>query len=515
VAAPDADAGAASAAPVGARVSSPALRSAVDWLARVPGIVWIVLIALVAWLLEPNAYPSYDYAFSMSAAQDILSGRDTGYTVPIYSPVAHPLTILVAIVTYPLGAAQFPVFTAIVLLAFGLLVWSVARLGTTVFNLPTGILAGALVFLSPVIFELGVRTYGDVAFAALAVYAASLEARSPRRGWPVMVILVLAGLIRPEGWVLGGLYWLWLFPSRTWRERAGLAGLVVFAPIAWSVMDWAMTGDPTHSITHTEKYTERVGAGLGIFSTPEHIWTALTALMPTAVVIGIVAGLVFAWRHARPLAWLPFILGITTLALTTAPSIMGDTPVLRRYLIVPAAMIALFCAAAVAGWLRLNRGPERYAWMAIAAVIVVATAFAVPGVIAHWNTDREYQADKVMLLDDAKAFATHSPAERYLRDPRCHPIYTPGYGYRPYLRYWLDVPTRAVAYSFLEVSPPRGSVLLPTSADRYQRAMLAGIGESTTKTVLANEDFRRRYRLVASNDRWQLYGDAACQQVSR
>ena len=62
--------------------------------------------------------------------------------------------------------------------------------------------------------------YQDLPFAALVVGAVLLEAqRPPPRGSPVLVLLALAGLLRPEAWVLSGLYWLYLWPAATTRER--------------------------------------------------------------------------------------------------------------------------------------------------------------------------------------------------------------------------------------------------------------------------------------------------------
>ena len=54
--------------------------------------------------------------------------------------------------------------------------------------------------------------YQDMPFAALVVGAVLLEARRPRRGVAVLALLAVAGLLRPEAWVLGGLYWLWMWP---------------------------------------------------------------------------------------------------------------------------------------------------------------------------------------------------------------------------------------------------------------------------------------------------------------
>ena len=46
----------------------------------------------------------------------------------------------------------------------------------------------------------------DVPFLALVLAAAAMEARRPRRGWPVLAALAVAGLLRPEAWLLGLAY---------------------------------------------------------------------------------------------------------------------------------------------------------------------------------------------------------------------------------------------------------------------------------------------------------------------
>ena len=50
---------------------------------------------------------------------------------------------------------------------------------------------------------LAARGYIDVPYMALVVWAAVMEATRPRRGWPVFLLLGLAGLLRPEAWILG------------------------------------------------------------------------------------------------------------------------------------------------------------------------------------------------------------------------------------------------------------------------------------------------------------------------
>ena len=61
-----------------------------------------------------------------------------------------------------------------------------------------------------------------------------IEARAPRRH-PVVVLAMLAaaGLMRPEAWVLAGLYWLWIVlrGDVTWRQRFVYAALAAVGPL--------------------------------------------------------------------------------------------------------------------------------------------------------------------------------------------------------------------------------------------------------------------------------------------
>ena len=218
--------------------------------------VFVAAVAGLAALLEPNAFPSYDYAFVLASAQDILEGRATGYQVPVYSPVPHPLTLGAALAAVPFGEAAWAIFTVLGLAALGLLCWALLRIGALLGSWPAGLLAAALVFTSPPIFELAARNPGDVGVAALVAAAVAAELARPRHGTAALVLLALAGLLRPEAWLLAGLYWLSLLPDRTWPQRAKLAALVAVAPLAWMAMDALLTGDPLHAVEVTRVYTD-------------------------------------------------------------------------------------------------------------------------------------------------------------------------------------------------------------------------------------------------------------------
>ena len=63
----------------------------------------------------------------------------------------------------------------------------------------------------------------DLPFYLMIFAAALLELRRPRAGWPVLALLVLAGLLRPEAWLLGGVVLALARPRAAPRGRIDAA----------------------------------------------------------------------------------------------------------------------------------------------------------------------------------------------------------------------------------------------------------------------------------------------------
>src|SRR5947208_12137610 len=129
----------------------------------------------------------------------------------------------------------------VVLFAIGWLVVGIYRLGREAFAWPVGLLGAAIFATRVPPLNYGIRGYVDLPAIALIVWAAVLEVRRPRRGWPVLLLLALAGLLRPEAWLFIAAYWLWLFPGRDRSGRVRLALLAAAAPALWLVSDLRVT----------------------------------------------------------------------------------------------------------------------------------------------------------------------------------------------------------------------------------------------------------------------------------
>src|SRR5262249_40114331 len=111
----------------------------------------------------------------------------------------------------------------------------------------------AFIILSRLNFgSLAIRAYIDIPYMAIVTWAAALEASKPKRGGWVWGLLIAAGLMRPEAWLLTGLYFLWMSWDATWEQRFKYAALTAIAPLGWVAMDTIVTGHPFFSLTSTQ-----------------------------------------------------------------------------------------------------------------------------------------------------------------------------------------------------------------------------------------------------------------------
>ena len=179
------------------------------------------------------------------------------------------------LVLSPLGPSGVEaVAVALGFLALAACAWVVYRLGADWFGWAAGALAALILLTRVPVLSYGVRAYVDIPYLLLVLGALLLESRSRRTsgraaGAPVLALLALAGLLRPEAWAFSGLYWLllvaWRPPPRSRRELAGLTLLAAAAPLIWLVSDLLVTGDPLWSLKntrHTASTLDRV-RGIG------------------------------------------------------------------------------------------------------------------------------------------------------------------------------------------------------------------------------------------------------------
>ena len=225
-------------------------------LARTLGVIG--LLGAVAWALTGRGLVNYDTLYAVVWGRDIAHGTLPDYDVSL-APTPHPLATLGGVVLAPLSSAADrgvhgeSAQTVVLVGAFaalGALGWVVYRLGAAWFNPAAGALAAAIVLTRRPVLDFGSRAYVDIPYVALVLGALLVETRRPRAGAPVLALLAVAGLLRPEAWLFSVAYlaWLWRAP----RSRSpGLIVLAVAAPVLWALGDLAVTGDPLHSLLGT------------------------------------------------------------------------------------------------------------------------------------------------------------------------------------------------------------------------------------------------------------------------
>ncbi len=86
--------------------------------------------------------------------------------------------------------------------SLGLIGFLVYRLGAIWFDRWIGAVAAAIVLTRAPFLSNGLRAYVDLPYIALCLAPCLIEAKRPRAGWPVLALLALAGLLRPEAWRL-------------------------------------------------------------------------------------------------------------------------------------------------------------------------------------------------------------------------------------------------------------------------------------------------------------------------
>jgi hypothetical protein len=386
--------------------------------------------ALVA-LLVPT-YPNYDSYYALVWGREVLHGVKPSFEA-YAAPTEHPLWIAwCAVLDLLFGGVADRALVVSAVLSFVGLVWGVYRVGRTSFGPLSGALAAIFTGSSFGFILYAARGYVDVPFLALIVWAGALEAMRPRRGLSVQVLLAVAGLLRPEAWVLAGAYWLWLDP-----RRAGVRGVVllVIAPVLWAVVDKLVTGDFLYSLHATNALASDLGRERGIVHVPRAFVSFLADTARPPVFVAGLAGLVLAWRRRAELRSLhvPYALfggGVITFIGT---GIVGLS-ILPRYLTVPTVALCLFGGYAVAGFERLPAGRVRDWWQRGAAgAIVIGVVFLViklPSFTALTSELRfihKTHTDLVAFLDD--------PAVR--AGERCGPLAYPTYRLIPDTRFEL------------------------------------------------------------------------------
>jgi len=497
-----------------------------DTVRRVPSRVsswltpaaWVAAVTALLLLVFPVGFPNYDTIYALVWGRELAHGvsPDYGSALP---PTPHPLTDLIGLVTTPLGDGAITVAMVIAYASLGLIGYFVYRLGSLWFDRWIGAVAAAIVLTRAPFLSNGLRAYIDLPYIALCLAALTVEAKRPRAGWPVLALLVPAGLLRPEAWLFAGAYWLylaldWGSMGRTptqgvgnrpvgglWRgERSGwelvwLAALAAAGPVLWVVFDAITAGDPLYSLTGTQETVETLKRHTGpvdvLLYGPRALGEVLQWPGMVGALGGVVLGLAFLRRRST-LGIAAAVLALGAFALLGAAGLA----IIARYTMLAAAILAIFVALALLGWRLLEPGHRwRRAWQLFAALVALMFLAWLPN---QWDLDSRVDTDlsnqariesDLTALVDARAF-----------EPLCGKVAVPNHRAIPRLAFGLDVkPTRIVSASE-EGIPRRGYFVAPAN-DFVIHNFILDPNDPTDFGLAVPRGFQE----VASNDSWRVY----------
>jgi len=514
-----------------------------NWLTP---LAWVAGVSAVLLVVFPVGFPNYDTIYALVWGRELAHGVSPDYNAAL-PPTPHPLADFLGLVTTPLGNGAIDVTMVIAYLSLGLVGYLVYRLGTLWFDRPIGAIAALIVLTRAPYLSNGLRAYVDLPYIALCLGALVIESRKPRSGWPVLALLALAGLLRPEAWLfsLAYLAYLALGPSqappttaaadpgsssgqsapeeetrkpldRADTQIAGLirpaigrargflvsphgAALVVLtfaAPIIWALFDWITTGSPTYSFTGTQETVETLKRQTGpvdlVLYGPRRLGEVLQWPGMVGALGGIVLGFAFLRRRST--------LGLAASALALGAFVLlgsAGLAIIARYTMLGAAILAIFVAVALLGWRLLEDGhPWRRRWQVFAAAIAAMFVLWLPN---QWGLDSTVKGD----LSDQGAI------ERDLSDlvdagafvkPLCGPIAVPNHRAIPRLAFGLNVKPTQIVSATEDGIPRRGYFLHPASPFVIHNFILDPNDPTRFETTVPPG-----FHQVARNDSWLLY----------
>ncbi len=470
---------------------------------------WVAAVAAVLLLLFPLGFPNYDTIYSLLWGREMAEGLspDRGAALP---PTPHPLYELLGLATSPLGDGAIDVSMVLAYLSLGLVGYLVYRLGSLWFDRPIGAVAALIVLTRAPFLSNGLRAYIDLPYIVLCLGALAIESRRPRAGWPVLALLALAGLLRPEAWLFSFAYlaYLALAPdeeTRTPLERAkeflstrrarGLIALALAGPVIWALFDWITAGSPTYSFTGTRETVDTLDRQTGpvdlVLYGPRRLGEVLQWPGMVGALGGVVLGLAFLRRRST--------IGVAAAALALGAFAIlacAGLAIIPRYTMLAAAVLAIFAALGLLGWRLLERDhPWRGRWQVFAALVALMAVAWAPNqydLLHRVDVDLTNQAE---IEEDL-----HDLANSGAFDRDCGPISVPNHRAVPRLAFDLDLPPSRIVSFSEQRQPRRGYFLDPSGPFVLHNFVLDPNDPARLETPVPPG-----FRPIARNESWVLY----------
>jgi len=391
-----------------------------------------LLVAGLAWLIVTlsGAQTGYDSSWHLLWANQIEHGQSPSLDVWA-APTEHPLLLAIAMVSAPFGltGGANTAFLTLTLTALFVLLPVLWKLGREIFGAG---LAGGVAWLLMIgsygLLLQAMRGYLDVWFLLLISSAGLLIAqrRSPTAGW---LPLLLAGLLRPEAWLLAGLAAALGWRGATRGRRALMVLAVLTAPAIWFTLDWSLTGDAFLSLRTAHNLA--VDGGGGALSVVGAV--LLGGIRGPVTLLGLL-GLWLAWpRVPRVSLAIPLALIGAGAAMALLIAVGGLT-LLPRYLLLCDLGLSLLAGYALGGW--ANGSPElNRSWRTAGVTCLIAgSLIAVVGV--GFKLRDEINIDSTVHADLADLLERRSVSKALA----CGPLTFPSFRLIPDAKLLLDEP---------------------------------------------------------------------------
>ncbi len=466
----------------------------------------VVALAALAWLIVGRGLVNYDTLYALDWGRELSDGRSLFFDAP-FTPTLHPFGILLGIVLAPFsktvvagvhGVAATDIVIVLAFIALGALLWLTYTLGTLWFGRWAGLLAALIMLTRRPLLDFGARAYVDIPYVVLVLTAVLVESRRRRAATPVLLLLAVAGLIRPEAWAFSGAYliYLWFSGEHRPRQVAGWLALAAIGPVIWLVGDWLLAGNALHSLSATQQNTQALDRATGLSGLLTTAPRRLGEILREPVLFGAVGGLGFALWALRERVRTPLLVGAVALAAFSVLAIAG-LPINGRYLLLPAIIGAIFCGAGVFGWRELAADDRRrQPWAIFALLTIVLLLIFTPAQVDRISNLRYALNRQEQIQGDLQALIKQPPG---LITQSCTPISVPNHRPVPALALWLKLPPELI-FSAEDRRVPVGQFIAPANA------------AVASDYILDPRDLNRRvisppasFRLVGGNRSWRVY----------
>ena len=387
----------------------------------------VVMTACWLFVGAVGAVPGYDASWYLIWGDQMVGGQKPDLAAWA-APTEHPLMLLVGLACALAGPHASQLLLTLNLVAVICLLPALMALGRVCL---TSRESGAVGWLALIggyaLLLMALRGYLDIFFLLSVTVAAVLA--TERRTVKAALLLGLAGLLRPEAWLLALVFLAVSWKRLNRNERIALTASGVLPALLWLAVDGLITGNPLLAMDTARTLAfDQPGGAVPVFV------SALFGGIRLPITVLALLGMVLAWRiHGWRRIEMPLLVGAAGLAIVVQIALQGLS-LLPRYFLLADLPLALFAGFAMAGWTGdVTKPMPKGAWrllgiLAAVTAVFVALVLRAPGKLK----------DEIRLDRQVHGALTSLLASQPVRDGlRCGPLTFPSFRLIPDARLLL------------------------------------------------------------------------------